>query len=173
MCLGPEFVLSVTPKSGFEKVKGNQKGKEKEKPRDQGVAVPALGLDALMPIVDEDVVMGDDDGDGMVEQLPAPSGGNDGAVPAAPTATTRKRTVVKPPKSVISLTLVHGDAVMLSGDEFEYSIKRKGTSICMLSQPVLLRGVVLTSGVCLVIIGSHAADAPDALLRRSRRRVQE
>ena len=174
MCLGSEFVLSVSPKSGFEKEKekGKGKGKEKEKGAGQGVVGPALGPDVLMPIEDQDVVMGDEDGDGdgTVEQA-APSGGSDGAVPGATATAAGKRAVVKPPKPVISLTLVHGDAVMLSGDEFEYSIKRTGTSICMSLAAAFCVGC--PADMLLVIIGSHAVDAPDALLRRSRRRVQE
>ncbi|KAG6824635.1 hypothetical protein H0H93_001789, partial [Arthromyces matolae] len=35
----------------------------------------------------------------------------------------------KPPKPAVVVTLVHGDILVVSGDVFEYSLKRVGTSI--------------------------------------------
>ncbi|KAF8075358.1 hypothetical protein FPV67DRAFT_1477162 [Lyophyllum atratum] len=42
----------------------------------------------------------------------------------------KKRASVKEKKQAVVVTMVHGDVVVLSGDTFDYSIKRFGTSIC-------------------------------------------
>ncbi|KAF8070823.1 hypothetical protein FPV67DRAFT_1757465 [Lyophyllum atratum] len=44
----------------------------------------------------------------------------------------KKRAPVKEKKQAVVVTMVHGDVVMLSGDTFEYSIKRFGTSILLM-----------------------------------------
>jgi len=38
----------------------------------------------------------------------------------------------KPAPLELSMTLVHGDAIILEGDDFEYQIKRSGTTILLI-----------------------------------------
>lgn len=132
MCLGSEAVISVIPKSGFEgSIHGNA----------------VVDSSSLVPN-NEDVIMGDDSG--LIKREGESAATLDVDMdPDIDTATSSKnvRNKVKPPKPAIHVTLVHGDAMILSGDDFEvsgllirtidiccsfklqYSVKRSGTTI--------------------------------------------
>jgi hypothetical protein len=112
MCLGSDAVIAVTPKSGFPS------------PAEPSNGASVTGPSSSMLVDDEDVVMIDD-------VLPAQDETGDDPPPEgdvadanlntaiAPGAPASGRYTPKPPKPAIVTTLVHGDVLLLSGDDFE------------------------------------------------------
>lgn len=62
--------------------------------------------------------------------IPDRVGDVDGIKPAS-TEVANPSAVPKPSKDAIVITLVHGDALVITGDDFECHIKRTGTTIRM------------------------------------------
>ncbi|KAF9456067.1 hypothetical protein BDZ94DRAFT_1276582 [Collybia nuda] len=78
-----------------------------------------------VPVLDPATFLGNEDD--MV-----PGDDMDDEPDAASRAPGSSRAAVKPSKPALVITLVHGDLLILSGDDFEYSIKRSGTSILLI-----------------------------------------
>ncbi|KAF5379477.1 hypothetical protein D9615_006653 [Tricholomella constricta] len=154
MVLGCEAVITFVPKAGF---------RDAESGVGMGVVSALEKAGQLLSFVgDGDVVMGDDtSGDGPliqgidepverigdldpsamdVEPLAMdaePLAMDAGPPTIAPVQDKRAKKVPAKDKRSITVTLVHGDVLVLSGDIFEYSIKRTGTSILLMGSTVL------------------------------------
>jgi len=133
MCLGSEAVVSIRPKSGFRElplVPESSMGPGSGAGPDPLTGLPDMDvdmpLDGLLPM-DVDIHTMDGDGDEVMRDLEAeceaeePHAVVPATVPSSAPAieevtATRKP---KPPKENISVTLLHGDAMLLSGDDFE------------------------------------------------------
>ncbi|KAG6844806.1 hypothetical protein H0H87_003632 [Tephrocybe sp. NHM501043] len=112
-------------------------GEGTDVPREKTLAGPSSSL-----TVGEDAVMDgaagkhteesdalDKDGDVDMEAvIPAV----DNTLPVEDTMAQKTKKPAKAPKQALVVTLVHGDVLVLSGDVFEYSLKRIGTSIFLI-----------------------------------------
>lgn len=104
MCLGADTVISVTPKSGFPNLSGSS------------VTDPSAAMMVEDDVPHQDPASRDQDD-------PMPDGDLDPEADIiSPTAPKPARVAKKSPKPAISITLVHGDSIILSGDDFEVCI---------------------------------------------------
>ncbi|KAF8655945.1 hypothetical protein AX16_002852 [Volvariella volvacea WC 439] len=100
---------------------------QEQQNRHQHQVQPVLNLDGLIRMEDE-VKKQDVAGAGPTDDsLIRPGGDKDGAVSTK--APSKKAGVKKADSPPFVVSLVHGDMLMLFGEEFEYSIKRVGTTI--------------------------------------------
>jgi hypothetical protein len=143
MCLGSETVISVVPKSGFREpdpkptlgagvgggssvVLGININTDSLIPMDVDTDMDAQDGDGdiimagLEPEVDPDAVLGDEEHVVPVEPAPAAgTGKGKGKGKASAPATAARKP--KPRKQDVSVTLLHGDMMILVGDDFEVS----------------------------------------------------
>ncbi|KAG1747776.1 uncharacterized protein EDB91DRAFT_1114795 [Suillus paluster] len=129
LCLGAEVVMNLVPKHGFSEI-------------------PIESAEDRMEVDSErilTVIVPDGDGDRNAANQPDPASLTAGESPGSSllsgivwdskAARKWKGTGGKKSKQApleLSVTLVHGDAVILEGDDFEYQIKRSGTTILLI-----------------------------------------
>ncbi|GLB41419.1 hypothetical protein LshimejAT787_1000190 [Lyophyllum shimeji] len=124
MLLGCEAAITFTPKAGFPE------------PEPEVAVLPAPAGEGMVKM---EV---DDDGDLEMRDEPLPLPGGDAAADGGEEEGSgrggrgRGTEPEKKQKNAIVVTMVHGDVVVLSGDAFEYSIKRFGTSILLIGSTV-------------------------------------
>ncbi|KAL0565647.1 hypothetical protein V5O48_016375, partial [Marasmius crinis-equi] len=160
MALGHEIVISVTPKSGLghaqtQRVDSIEQSSTNAPPVLEASAVSPTDISSLTPmavkeeplddVVDLDApglipFIKDEFGDpGQVVDFSYVMQANPTAVELQSMASPSLARKQQPQKigskenNVLKFTLVHGDALILSGDDFEYTIQREGISILLIA----------------------------------------
>ncbi|KAF9454482.1 hypothetical protein P691DRAFT_808625 [Macrolepiota fuliginosa MF-IS2] len=124
MCLGCEVIISINPKSAIIS--------DSDQPRmsDLDELIPMEGFDP-----EDKLKMEAQSGEGVkmeVEEVgSAPRDTKDQTQSLSMPSTKAVPRGRKVEKVVLSVSLLHGDILLLEGDDFEYSIKRTGTSILL------------------------------------------
>ncbi|KAJ3530412.1 hypothetical protein NM688_g7713 [Phlebia brevispora] len=117
MCLGADVDLAVTPCSTLHAVEGDTQHLSSALP---GPSLPAEVLNGLHTLDTMDTDSEED----------VPLSVAHPRVVSATSASTAPVSGAKPKKgSEVFITLVHGDMLILSGDEFQWSLKRTGMSL--------------------------------------------
>lgn len=148
ICLGAEVVMNLVPKRGFTEIPIESAEDCMEIDRERILSASQLADNGCSEILASAAVIVPDDcrqtgGDPDVTNQPDPASltlgeasGPSGNVGDAKAAGKGKGTTggkkSKPAPLELSMTLVHGDAIILEGDDFEYQIKRSGTTILLI-----------------------------------------
>ncbi|KAG1897170.1 uncharacterized protein F5891DRAFT_1050741 [Suillus fuscotomentosus] len=148
ICLGAEVVMNLVPKRGFTEIPIESAEDCMEIDRERILSASQLADDGCSETLASAAVIVPDDcrqtgGDPDVTNQPdsaslalgeasGPSGnvGDAKAAGKGKGITGGKKS--KPAPLELSMTLVHGDAIILEGDDFEYQIKRSGTTILLI-----------------------------------------
>ncbi|KAG2046897.1 hypothetical protein BDR06DRAFT_144182 [Suillus hirtellus] len=170
ICLGAEVVMNLVPKRGFTEIPIESAEDCMEIDRERILSASQLADDGCSETLASAAIIVPDDcrqtgGDPDVTNQPGPvslalgeASGPSGNVGDAKAAGKGKSTTggkkSKPAPLELSMTLVHGDAIILEGDDFEYQIKRSGTTI---REYFELEALVsnLNDMAWLVLIGSY------------------
>ncbi|EKM50059.1 uncharacterized protein PHACADRAFT_264561 [Phanerochaete carnosa HHB-10118-sp] len=114
LCLGSDIELNITPKHGFPvSTRSISKQPERVSAR-QAITKAAESEDEFSAVFDGPL-----------------SSSEDEALSTRRAASTRAMTERKPTESMFVI-LVHGDMLLLSGDEFEYTLHRTGMSMLLI-----------------------------------------
>ncbi|RDB27915.1 hypothetical protein Hypma_002236 [Hypsizygus marmoreus] len=135
--LGSEATVTLTPKSGFQDQppSASKTAAHPTLPTNEPTYAPDMTALFPMPMEDDDIEMADEtlpknerlSGDLLdTDDRMGPDATDDISIDVKP-----QTPVVKRPKCSITITMVHGDLVLLSGDNFEYSVKRSGTGMLL------------------------------------------
>jgi hypothetical protein len=131
MCLGSEIVIGLTPKVGLKTMQSKSSAIQPlSKMRVNSLTAMEVSEDVEMgdetqvleAAVEDDMDLGQDEICGTETTSPVDmntSSRNPGVERASTTHTNSPGPAAKPSKHVILVTLVHGDAMTLSGDDFE------------------------------------------------------
>ncbi|KAG2346028.1 hypothetical protein BDR05DRAFT_960339 [Suillus weaverae] len=147
ICLGAEVVMNLVPKRGFTKIPIESAEDHMEIDSQRILSASQLvdnncseTLASAAIIVPDDCRQtgGDlnaanqpDSASLALEEASGPSGNiGDGKAGGKGKGTGGKKSKQAPLE--LSMTLVHGDAIILEGDDFEYQIKRSGTTILLI-----------------------------------------
>ncbi|KAH9479125.1 Protein RCC2-like protein [Psilocybe cubensis] len=120
---------------------GVRKGPEILRAKEKCVVIVAFGCDIVMTLTSRSIeslsaaqklpkINGDSSGN-LISDL-THSVNLDEPTVQAPATLPKVKKSIKAAKSSLTLYLVHGDCVVLDGDDFEYSIKRDGTSFLLI-----------------------------------------
>ncbi|KAG1845900.1 hypothetical protein DFJ58DRAFT_800196 [Suillus subalutaceus] len=148
ICLGAEVVMNLVPKRGFTEIPIENAEDRMEIDGERILsALQLVDNGCSEPLASAAVIVSDDcrqtGGDLNAADQPDPaslalgeaSGPSSNNVGDGKPAGKRKGTGGKKSKQApleLSVTLVHGDAIILEGDDFEYQIKRSGTTILLI-----------------------------------------
>jgi hypothetical protein len=137
ICLGAEVVMNLVPKHGFTEIPIESATNHMEIDSERISSTSQLVDDGYSEILATTAVVAPDNcrqtgGDLNAANQPDPASLalGDGKSAGKGKGTGGKKSKQAPLE--LSMTLVHGDAIILEGDEFEYQIKRSGTTILLI-----------------------------------------
>lgn len=127
MCLGCEVIMTISPKST---IAWND---DQARMSDLDKLIPMDDFYSQEDQLEVQLVQPEDSKGAKVETEITPGEPEKSVDPAPPVSTRGSGLKMrKPEKTTLTVSLIHGDIVVLEGDEFEYSIKRTGTSILLI-----------------------------------------
>ncbi|KAG2143760.1 uncharacterized protein EDB93DRAFT_1154582 [Suillus bovinus] len=142
ICLGAEVVMNLVPKRGFTEIPIEGAEDRMEIDSERILSASQLVDDGCSETLASGAVINcrQAGGDPNVMNQPDPlalgeacgPSGNLGNAKAAGKGKGAGGKKSKQAPLELSMTLVHGDAIILEGDEFEYQIKRSGTTILLI-----------------------------------------
>ncbi|KAF6760689.1 hypothetical protein DFP72DRAFT_881256 [Ephemerocybe angulata] len=132
LCLGSDVVMCLSPQKGPEARKASgssKKGAAKGSASKKGKEVePQLDLSSLI-VMEERSTMKEEKSDGAQTEFNM----QESSSVEAPVASSSQPPAVTPvnklAEDTVQVTMVHGDVLVLSGEDFTYSLKRSGTGI--------------------------------------------
>lgn len=137
ICLGAEVVMNLVPKRGFTEIPIESAADQMEIDSERILSASQLVDDSCSETLATAAVVVPDDcrqtsGDLNAANQPDPASLalGDGKAAGKGKGTGSKKSKQAPLE--LSMTLVHGDAIILEGDDFEYQIKRSGTTILLI-----------------------------------------
>lgn len=135
ICLGAEVVMNLVPKRGFTEIPIDTAADHMEIDSERILSASQLVDDGCSETLATAAVVVPDDrrqtGLNAANQPdPASLALGDGKAVGKGKGTGGKKSKQAPLE--LSMTLVHGDAIILEGDDFEYQIKRSGTTILLI-----------------------------------------
>ncbi|KAF5341226.1 hypothetical protein D9611_005925 [Ephemerocybe angulata] len=135
LCLGSDVVMCLSPQKGPEARKApgsSKKGPAKSSASKKGKEVePQLDLSSLI-VMDESSALKEETSDGA-QATSTELNMQESSSVEAPVASSSQPPAVTPvnklAEGTVQVTMVHGDVLVLSGEDFTYSLKRSGTGI--------------------------------------------